>query len=482
MAQNSVTTTFFANEREAQAAIARLEKKYGDLENKLKQVSKRSREGSRDATSGLNEWAGSLATIAAGYVAIPALIGEVIDANKEMLRQADDAALKYDRLFRRFRMISGMTAVQSEEAKARIKAIAVATATPIDVAETVAEELVGEGFKPEEASGKALKTLLETRRAGGMEAGDAGLLARAAAMFLAAQGKEKTDENLRPVMVGVQRLFKEMSLKLEDLIDLAGKSMAAAGSLTTPQTIAVMALLRQKNTGDVASTAFKIIIDRLQTIAARPADAAMLSKLGLKPGDVDLVGEDISTVLDRFAAGKDRVTPEMWNIIASGIFEERARSPFEGLLRDRGMLPGLLDKMKDEAGFAADVNVATGGKFNARVRTDTAAEALAADMDSGFEDFLRAARLVRRARGDSAGLSSLEEGASRFFQAIPGMGGIMDALRARELDAAVPGTLFGDVKRVMEAAAESNSKLLEVLQEIRDNTRGRSRREEPGAS
>lgn len=485
MANDSVTTTFFANERDAVAALVRLEKKFAELEGRMGQMGRASAGLGDMAGRQLGSWVRNLFAISTSYIGLQTAVAKVIDLNKELIAQADVAGLKYDKIFRRMQVQTGHGGRAALGDRRAVEAAAVRAGVGTEYAETLAEELTGEGFAPAEATGGALRTMLETIRATGMGEVDPRQLAKAAAMFLSAQNKPKTDANLRPVMIAIQRLFKETSLKLEDLVDLSGRTELAAGSLTTPETLAMFDIIRQKNPADVASTAFKIIIERLQTIASRPGDVRALARLGLKPKEVDLVGEDIATVLDRLGEGLDRVSPEVQNMVMGALFEERARSPATGLIRDRKKMPELLAKMRDIAGFQKDVAVATGGKAAGRERFEAMMEQRNAARDTGFVDLLNAAELLAQEKGRSPMFARFDRWIAEFWKSIPGVsdetalfegfGGI-GGLSREDIRAKRDELESGDVKaqtRILEQQAK-------YLEEIAENTRARTRREPAG--
>lgn len=479
MPENSVTTTFFADEKAAQAAIVRLEKKYADLENRLKQVSKRSRQGSDEAIVGLGRWTGQLTSMAAGYLALPALIGSVIAANKQMIDQADQAALKYDALFRRFRVQTGLGTLAGEEAQKRIQNLAVKNALPVEFASAAATQLVSSGFTAEEGSGAALDVLLKTIQASNLGGGDPTQLAQSFGQFLGAQGLEKNAENLQRVAVAVQRLFKGTDLQVSDLSQLAARSQTAVGRASIEEQLGVFDVLREKTTADKASTAFQALFDRLTGFVGDPVATKALRGAGLKPGDVDLVGESVSDALDRLAAGAERLPEEKRAAFFQDLFGREVGGQLQGLVRDRGKIADAVKILSDTKGFEEDVAIATSGKAAGRTRGESAEEVLASALDVGIEDYFKARRLVARARGDAPFATDINEKLLRasFYLNPPEVNPAIE-----EAEVSKPGEFAHDVKRVMEAMQQSNSELLKVLEEIRDNTRGRSRREEPGAS
>jgi hypothetical protein len=97
---------------------------------------------------------------------------------------------------------------------------------------------------------------------------------------------------------------------------------------------------------------------------------AALGQLKLKPEDVDLLGENMQTVLDRLGTGLEGVKETDRLSVLSSLVDESAAGPLLGLVRDRAKLPAAVASMSDEAGFAADVGTATSGRANAKERLE----------------------------------------------------------------------------------------------------------------
>jgi hypothetical protein len=486
VAENSVTTTFFANEKDAQAAIVRLEKKYADLEAKIKGVAKSSRTSAEQAEDGLKGWVGGLASMAAGYVALPMLISRVISANKEMIDQADQASLKYDKLFRNLRVQAGLNAVGGEAAQGKVTGLAIKNAVTPEFAAKAATQLVSSGFSPEDATGGALDIFLQGMKAGNMAEGDPKEMVQSFGQFLAAQGLDKNTENLKKAIVYSQRLFKTGDLEVSDLSALAGRSQAAQGKLSLEETFGVFNTLRQKTGADKSATAFQALIDRMTGFSGDPMATKALRKAGMKPGDTDLVGENIGTALDRIAAGAERIPEEKRAAWFQDLFGREVGSPIHGLIRDRAEIPKAMEQLKDTSGFAGDVATATSGKAAARARFETLKEQEAAARDTGTVDLFNAAETVAKEQGwnwlnrkigrlvaetlSAAGAS--DDTALTFGFGGDNMSGpSADAIKAKRAE--------------LEGSAAEQARLLEAnnkfLEEIAANTRKRPGRESGGA-
>lgn len=481
--ENSVSTTFFANEKDAHAAIVRLEKKYADLEAKIKGVGKSSRTASESAMSGIEGWLGGLSSMAAGYLALPALIGRVTDAQREMLEQADMAALKYDKLFRNMRVQMGLGALESDEAKRKVQGLAFKNAVQPEFAARAATQLVSSGFSTEDATGGALDIFLQGMKAGNMAEGDPKEMVQAFGQFLAAQGLDKNADNLKKAIVYSQRLFKTGDLEVSDLSALAGRSQAAAGKLSLEEVFGVFNTLRQKTGADKSATAFQALMDRITGFSGDPTAVKALRKAGMKPSDTDLVGENITTALDRIAAGSEKIPEEKRAAWFQDLFGREVGSPIQGLIRDRAEIPKAMDQLKDLSGFTEDVAVATSGKAAAQTRHEALREMRNDALDTQFEQKLNAADELAEERGSNWFARGMYRTFARFNRSI-GLSDdrALDAVystpdRAARFDALSSGAGSEDVKKLIE----SNAEVVKELKEINENTKRRAAREGGGA-
>lgn len=392
-----VTTTFFANAQAAETAIAQLEKKYDRLENAIRNVSKRSKED--DGSEKVAKWATRVASLAAGYIGISSAIGTATRAQEELNRKADEAAIKYDVLVRKVRVQAGLTELQGEQAKGRMQASALKAGVSFETAAGGAEEMISRGFDTSMVTGGGLDQILATIKATNSDPATIKQQVAAYAQLLSAAGLEKTSDNLEKVTVAVQRIFKGTPLQAADLQALAPKIQGVSGVMGYDEALAQFALMREKAGPDVAATALKIIYERLQTAGGEKSSMEALARMGIKPGDVDLVGEDSRTVLDRLATGLDKLKPEERATAMKDLFGQEAMSAATGLIRDRGKIDEFLKLEGDIQGFRDDVAIATTGKGAAAERGKMLEESQLASRDTQLEEAIRAATLINRQAG-----------------------------------------------------------------------------------
>jgi len=417
---SEVTTTFFANATQAEAAISRLEKKYGDLENKLKQVSKASKLDFAAALESLQQWATGLLSVGAAAGLVTSAIATVKTAQAELRREADATNVSYDELIRKLRVQGGLSAQQGQEAQARLTAIAARTGVGFAIAQGTAEEMVSQGFDVASGTGAGLERMLQTIKATNADPGQARQITQAYAALLAATGQDKNAENLENVTRAVQRVFKGTPLQAPDLAALAPKVQGVSQVMEMDEALAQFAVMREKSSPEIASTAMKIIWERLTTANVNTTTQKGLATIQLTPADVDAIGEAPATVLDRLAQGLEKLPETERAGVMSQLFGAEAASAATGLIRDRAKVAEYVRLQKDEAGFQEDVRVATSGPAAARARAAIIQDQynLAAGTEGQFEERMRAAVATLQQQGfDPGGIAARQQlaGTYKFF-------------------------------------------------------------------
>ena len=417
---SEVTTTFFANATQAEAAISRLEKKYGDLENKLKQVSKASKVDFAAALESLQQWATGLLSVGAAAGLVTSAIATVKTAQAELRREADATNVSYDELIRKLRVQGGLSAQQGQEAQARLTAIAARTGVGFAIAQGTAEEMVSQGFDVASGTGAGLERMLQTIKATNADPGQARQITQAYAALLAATGQDKNAENLENVTRAVQRVFKGTPLQAGDLAALAPKVQGVSQVMGMDEALAQFAVMREKSSPEIASTAMKIIWERLTTANINTTTQKGLATIQLTPADVDAIGEAPATVLDRLAQGLEKIPETERAGVMSQLFGAEAASAATGLIRDRAKVAEYVRLQKDEAGFQEDVRVATSGPAAARARAAIIQDQynLAAGTEGQFEERMRAAVATLQQQGfDPGGIAARQQlaGTYKFF-------------------------------------------------------------------
>lgn len=484
MADQSVKLQFFGSAAAAEKAIVQLEKKYDDLTNKLKQVSRESKRSTDQGTSGFMAMAGSVAKMAAGMVGVPALIGSMLSAQQSFRREAEQTAVAYDKMFRGFRVQAGLSEVQGAAAQKQIQAAATRNAVEVGFAKSAATQLVSSGFSVQDATGGALDTLLQGLAASNLTNADPTQLTQALGQFIESQGMEKNAANLQQVLVASQRLFKATDFQVSDLSQLAGKSAGFVGKLSVPEVMGTFDVLRNVMNADTASTAQKIFVERLTGAKGDKGRERELASLGLAPEMVDFQGENISTVLDRLATAFDKMDPTKRSGTLQRLFGTEASSAAEYLIRERGRLPKAIAAAADTEGFQTDVGIATSGVAAGAQRQKNMQEAIRAANGGRIEAMAKEMESMMIEQGISparaADLAARYRGEGIFSPVIESTRALLgDQAAAYAATGATPAE-YAEAQRRVDAAQQSAEKQVGILERIEANTRGRPNRNAQG--
>ena len=97
-----------------------------------------------------------------------------------------------------------------------------------------------------------------------------------------------------------------------------------------------------------AATVDRALITHLQ--APKPAAVKRLREMGLKPEEVDLIGEDIGTVMTRMGEGLSRLKPETRKPAMRDLFGEEYAGLIQGLVEGKDSYFAMLDMAKNGGG------------------------------------------------------------------------------------------------------------------------------------
>ena len=448
-----------ANDQSAKAAWDRQQQainavigRIGQMEDKLAQAKQQ-----QDTTisSGITK----LASMAAGYVSIQGAISGVISVNQQMIDQADAAAIKYDELFRKINVQAGLRGLEGKAAQESVTNVAIQNASTIEEAAATSQQLAGAGFSTADATGGALDAMLKVFSGTG-QAGtaNAGQLTQSMTQFISAMGMDRTAENLERVAVAVQQSYKAGDLQLEDLTQIAAKSSGLAGKLTPEETLASFATIRETMGGEQASTALKIFGERVTGAGEDKTRMDLLQRMGIKPEQIDLVGENIKDVLDTMAAGIERLPEEQRAGVMQKFFGGEGASGATYLINNRNRIGYYEEKMGDKESFESDATEAQSGPAAQRRRLTLMKEKRDAERSQNEKNMLDAADITAQDQG----ISGVNRAISRAgANVMLGFGFSPETATSWAYAPRFGVTAYGSVGMMGTGASEQTASLLE---------------------
>lgn len=473
MPGNSVQLTQTVDDRDVVQALQRQLKLIDQIEKRLDDTGKAGdRAGKKTALS----WANAKAAFDFGVQAL----GAFSEANQRIIQEADQIGQKYDEIFRRFNIQSGLRGIAGEQAQQRILQIAERNAVLGDKAFEAATQLVSSGFSAEEASGGSLDAFLKTLAATNAVRPDvdAAGLAQAVASYLGSQGLQKNAANVQDVGQRIQSLFLGTNLQIGDLAAFSKQASAFKGRLTSEEQFAGLSALRDVGLGgEEATTALRNFVAAVTSQKLSKDKVGVLSQLGISPDEIDLQGESFRQVLDRLAKARAAADPALVESQFAKFFEKAQVPAVLNLLDARERITGNIALQQQAgAGFDSALAEATAGRAAATRRQEVRRERrrLAGDGRDAIvgEEF--------EAAIEEAGFSPIQGGLAReAFEFSRGLG--FGEETSLNVGLAREPSLIGDVsaQQVLQRVeqrqmAENNQLLGQAVGELRQLNHGRA--------
>lgn len=299
---SDVSLDIFGNSEKAQQALVALEKRLDATEAKIRHVGRRGKQAGGGLASTFLNVTGAIGGTVAAATGLAAALRKIVETQRELQKGGETIEERYDKAALRFRLQAGTDEGTAKRFRNRAANFAAATGLSGEGFLAAATEAVSSGASIDQASGLAEETLTLAAALKKFDASadELGGLSGAMAAFLNASGKELTQENFRSLGEDLVGAIAGTKLELGDLADVSSKlaPVASAAGLSQRETLAIQAVLKQSGfDSSVAATAGKGILSRITAPNSRGLGA--LEELGLSPEDVDLVGENVSTALDR---------------------------------------------------------------------------------------------------------------------------------------------------------------------------------------
>lgn len=309
---------------------------------------------STTGVGGLDKIAGRLTSIAAGYVSIQAGAQMWINSNRELLEQANQLGEKYDTMARKFRVQAGLNAVQGKDAQEKILDQAEIGGNTAEEASQVANAMASTGFEADQITGGGVREMLRIFNAQTVagKGEDLSKMTEAMSRYLESQNLPKTAENARMIGEKIQGL-KATPLKITDLEAFASEAAGLRGKMTIDEQFASFGQLIGIEEGGMSATDLRNIAGRLSTSGGDKSKKKALQRIGVKPTEVDLVGETFDQAVERINAGLQKIPEGERDSILKKLVDEKGVAPFKkfasGLDQRKQYIeemnrPGLVDQ------------------------------------------------------------------------------------------------------------------------------------------
>lgn len=374
MTDGKVKFTYFGDGKDLEKELVRLEKKHDDLENKIGQVSKKSRKSSQTAVQGLVAQVKGAANLSAAFDGVRRIISALTDEQRKFSRSIDETIPKLDEQQLKLQIQAGLTPKQVEGKIPQIKKSLLETpSADLSGAFQIQTQLVSSGFNQQDIdSGAALKTVLDLKAATnlfGEEIGNVKESVAAVAQFLKATGSDTSAANIRKIGGNLTQLFEGSDIQFADLGPLAGEAATLTSKgLSTDIQLAAFSALRDVKNAPEAATGFRQVVSRLSSAGESPAKVKALESIGLKPEDIDLIGEELPTALKRLKTAVEAVDEKTGRSAVFTLFGEKGESAGNALIGKLDVIDKRLEILRGGA-FERNVKIFQESRYAERQRT-----------------------------------------------------------------------------------------------------------------
>lgn len=342
-------------------------------------------------------WVTLIGSAALAYAGVSNVVDTLITKQQELIDKADEFGLKQDRHSRQFAVQAGLTALESKDYQKSINEEALRAGVDTEQATAAATQLVSSGFTAKESSSTALRKILQGMAASGEAGGDAGQFALNASQALAASGMEKNQANLDKVMRAMFASKRAGNFLAPDLEQLAPKLqgfVSQGGSFE--EAMAAFNTMKETTNKEQAATSFKIMVERLMGAKGDKKRTAQLEKLGLKPEDVDLIGESLGDVGKLLNERMSKLDATERQPFLQKFFGTEAASSVQGFLNKQQRFQEFIDVQKNTDDYMKAVGVAQSGPDVAARRSKVKNELQISDKHNDltllFDEFERQQR------------------------------------------------------------------------------------------
>lgn len=344
---------------DASAAISK-ENKERNLAISAKRTDAIASRGSMTATMSMTTAFGAAAgVIATATTAMRAFSEE----QKRIQEEASGTVTSVDTLARKYAVQAGLKPEEMRGNRDAILEIAKENAVTPEEAFAAATQLSGSGFADPVKSG-TLDSFLKIMATSNLKGGDQKQYVLAMSRFMGGYGDESSAENLLDLGVRMRGLFKETNVEVSDLSEFAKAAPAfKASNVSKDDALALMTTLVQgMPSAAEAATGGRNIVSILAASKATRSGEEALDMMGLKPEQVDMIGETLPVALGRLKTAVNAM-PETDRIGAlTKLFGRENTAAAMVAMEGLDKMPKWIDAQKDTAGFVAGVEMSQSGE------------------------------------------------------------------------------------------------------------------------
>lgn len=406
MSNPSVLIRMGAEDAEALAGWVRQQRAVRNTENELKRLKDVSKESNDQLLSGFLKTYTAAGIAQRAFSAVTSEIKRQFDELREMQRRADESAVTVEQAKARFR-VQTMTEPLSDEQRADIEEGIVAQGVQYGYSPQrsieAARELYSQGVTVDQLTG-ALDAVFQFARGQDRELSTD--LVKSLVTQTRANDPAMLASSFKEAAQSFFGAFLKEPLQPQDLEAFARANVGLAAAGVDQQTqLAINSLtLKITSSAEQAATLSKLLAVRMQ--APNDEAARAMESAGLSVTDVDLVGEDIQTALDRMGQAMERLPEEQRVPFVRDIFGSEYAGQFRTLIERRNQLPQTVESVRAGSHLLPTAVEQMMGTAQARTQTvEAEAERGRAESGSSAAEVVRSVIAAQQERLGIAGFN-----------------------------------------------------------------------------
>lgn len=315
---------------------------------------------------------GSVAGIATGWLSVQSVISAVGDETNryrqavvDAVRDSEEAFARLDKRKRRLQVTTGQGPLASEQMQRELFGVAQETATPARDVTEIALGLSSAGANEKDIVGgaKSVSEFINAQALG--DGANYEQLTDALTSMILGQGKDLTQQTIDSLTSQLQSpAVKATKFKVPDLQYWAkeAQGLKKYGGLQQEDIVALAAVTRNSVDPSTGANQVRELMKNLSIAGGKKDATKALSSMGLKPGDIDMVGEDWMTAFENLRKGLDKLPEDQRQVALTKIAEGANVGQFYGITDSMQQIKsvkaglGQSDLAKDAATFSQGPN------------------------------------------------------------------------------------------------------------------------------
>lgn len=436
------------------------EARFDALAKSAKKANETATTSMKDLLTGVGKWAAGIASVQKGYDLI-------VSSARDAMEETQKIGREFDAIFKKMMVLNNLKGMESAQAKAGVLKIAEDHGVTVEQAGAAADALTSQGFSWQDATGSTGSEFVKGMMTNGEFDGDYGEAAASAASYMDAMGMPKNEKSMRDIMQRISALG-ETAFQISNFSALTKEAGALKEHLSRTEQFAGMATLMDLTgkTDAEAATSLRAITLAMTSKKSNKKAMQALGKMGLKPDDIDLVGEDQATALERMGKGLQNVDEKDRDTVLADFVGQDHLAAFRTMMTNTDAFRKRMAMQGDVADYESKYQIAASTRMAGENRIDARLRARAAEKDQMDDLVMKQRRDIMEANPEISAPSRA------ISQGIYSTARFLGASQEMAHNISLPGTPWSEVQGRMnrDLRREKDPEMSEQTKAIKEQT------------